>query len=189
MNNTKVSIIVPAYNETENVLPLFQAFQELESELDYPLQLVFVDDGSIDNTAERARELIKDFPFVKLVSYSFNRGKTYAVQRGLEVSEGEYVVIFDADLQFYPQDIPEMIEKLDDGADIVAGYKVGKYQKPIVSRVYNLLGKFLFRVPVKDMNAMKAIRREVLEQMPFRPDWHRYIVVSVSYTHLTLPTN
>ncbi len=178
----KVSIIVPAYNEKDNIPALFEAFEKLRAKVDFPFELVLVDDGSTDGTADVARSLLKKFPFVKLVSYGANQGKTYAIMRGLEVSEGEYVVIFDADLQFDPEDIPPMIKKLDAGADVVAGYKVGKYQKPFVSKVYNLLGRILFKVPVKDMNAMKALRREVLELMPFRPDWHRYIVVW-AHTH------
>jgi len=157
----KVSVIVPAYNEEGNIAPLFEAFDKLRRKTDFRFELILVDDGSTDGTAERARSLMKKYKFVKLVSYG---------------------VIFDADLQFDPEDIPPMVKKLDAGADVVAGYKVGKYQKPVVSRIYNLFGKILFRVPVRDMNAMKALRREVLEQMPFRPDWHRYIVVW-AHTH------
>ncbi|MCD6531688.1 glycosyltransferase [bacterium] len=178
----KVSVIVPAYNEEGNIAPLFEAFDKLRRKVDFRFELILVDDGSTDGTAERARSLMKKYRFVKLVSYRANQGKTYAIMRGLEVARGDYVVIFDADLQFDPEDIPPMVKKLDAGADVVAGYKVGKYQKPVVSRVYNLFGKILFRVPVRDMNAMKALRREVLEQMPFRPDWHRYIVVW-AHTH------
>ncbi len=173
----KVSVIVPAYNEEENILPLFEAFGDLKNDVDFDFELIVVNDGSTDKTAERTKSLLRHFRFAKLVSYSANRGKTYAVLRGFEASEGDYIVIFDADLQFDPKDIPPMVEKLDKGADVVAGYKVGKYQKPIVSGIYNLLGRILFGVPVKDMNALKVVRREVLEQMPFRPDWHRYIVI------------
>ena len=179
---TTVSIIVPAYNEAGNIKPLFEAFDKLRKKANFGLELILVDDGSTDDTAEIARSLMKTYKFVKLVSYGANQGKTHAIMRGLEVARGEYVVIFDADLQFDPEDIPPMIEKLRAGADVVAGYKVGKYQKPFVSKIYNLLGRILFRVPVRDMNALKALRREVLEQMPFRPDWHRYIVVW-AHTH------
>ncbi|MCD6594570.1 glycosyltransferase [bacterium] len=173
----KVSIIVPAYNEEENILPLFEAFADLQKNINFNFELIVVDDGSTDKTAERTKNLLRHFQFASLISYSANRGKTYAVLQGFEISKGDYIVIFDADLQFDPKDIPPMVEKLDRGADVVAGYKVGKYQKPLVSGVYNLFGKLLFGVPVKDMNALKTVRREVLEQMPFRPDWHRYIVI------------
>jgi len=173
---TKLSIIAPAYNEHENLLPLIEAFDSLRKKVSYELELIIVDDGSSDNTGREARTLSRRFGFVKVVSYTGNKGKTYAVFRGTEISSGEYIVIFDADLQFDPEDIPDMIAKLDKGADLVAGYKVGKYQKPIISGIYNLLGKMLFHVPVRDMNALKAMRRQVLEEIPTRPDWHRYIV-------------
>ncbi len=172
----KLSIIAPAYNEHENLLPLIEAFDSLRKKVSYELELIIVDDGSSDNTGKRARTLSRRFGFVKVVSYSGNKGKTYAVFQGTEISSGEYIVIFDADLQFDPEDIPDMVAKLDRGADLVAGYKVGKYQKPIISGVYNLLGKMLFHVPVRDMNALKAMTRQVLEEIPFPPDWHRYIV-------------
>ncbi len=174
---TKVSVIVPAYNEEDNIIPLVDAFDSLQRKLKHRLEVVIVDDGSTDRTKDRAKTLAKHFPFLKVVSYGVNRGKTYAVQQGLRAASGEYIVIFDADLQFDPEDIPPMLEKLDAGADLVAGYKVGKYQKPFVSKVYNALGRLLFKVPVRDMNALKAMRREVLEAIPFRKDWHRYIVI------------
>ena len=171
-----LSIISPAYNEQENIIPLVEAFDKLKSELPYPIELIIVDDGSTDGTAERARSMTKIHPFVQVVSYSGNRGKTYAVSRGADVAKGKYIVIFDSDLQFDPKDIPPMVDKLMHGADLVAGYKIGKYQKPLVSRIYNFFGRILFNIPVRDMNAMKAMKHEVLKEVPFRPDWHRYIV-------------
>ena len=175
--NILLSVISPAHNEEDNILPLVEAFDNLRRKLRYGMELIIVDDGSTDKTAERARALRRKFDFLKVISYTANRGKTFAVQRGLDIAEGKYIVIFDADLQFDPDDIPPMVEKLEHGADLIAGYKVGKYQKPFVSRIYNLLGRILFRVPVRDMNAMKAMKKNVLETIPFRPDWHRYIVV------------
>lgn len=172
-----LSVIAPAFNEEENIIPLIEAFDALRKKVRYEIELIIVDDGSTDKTADRVRSMKKPYPFVKLVSYSGNMGKTFAVQRGFDAAVGQYIVIFDADLQFDPNDIPQMVEKLNRGADLVAGYKVGKYQKPLVSKIYNKLGNILFRIPVRDMNAMKAMRRKVLEVIPFRPDWHRYIVI------------
>lgn len=176
-NTVKVSVIAPAYNEVDNIVPLIDAFDNLRQKVPYRIELIVVDDGSTDGTGKRAQNIARHFGFVKVVSHRHNMGKTEAVRTGLSAAEGEYVVIFDADLQFDPDDIPPMIEKLNRGADLVAGYKVGKYQKPIVSKIYNYLGRILFRVPVRDMNAMKAMRRDVISIVPFRQDWHRYIVV------------
>ncbi len=104
-------------------------------------------------------------------------GKTYALQKGKEVAEGDIFVIFDADLQFSLEDAKKLVDKINEGYDIVCGKKVGKYQKKFVSFVYNNLTRLLFNVPASDMNSMKAIKREVLEEVPLRKDWHRYIVV------------
>ncbi len=174
---SKISVIVPAFNEEQNIEPLVESFNSLINKIDHPLELVLVDDGSTDGTLNKALDISNKSDYIKVVSYRTNHGKTYAVLKGLEVCTGDYIVIFDADMQFSTDDIPPMIEMLDNGKDLIAGYKVGKYQKPFVSSIYNRLGKMLFKVPVKDMNAMKAMRRCVLDKTPFRPDWHRYIVV------------
>ncbi len=175
--NILLSVIAPAYNEEDNIIPLVEAFDVLRKQLSYPMELVIVDDGSTDGTKDRANSMAKAYPFVVVVSYARNLGKTDALIKGISASSGKYIAIFDADLQFDPQDIPPMVEKLRKGADLVAGYKVGKYQKPFVSRIYNFLGRVLFKIPVRDMNAMKVMRREVFEEIPARPDWHRYIVI------------
>jgi len=104
-------------------------------------------------------------------------GKTYALSKGKEVAEGDIFVIFDADLQFSLEDAKKLVDKIKEGYDIVCGKKVGKYHKKIVSFVYNNLTRLLFNVPATDMNSMKAIRKKVLEEIPLRKDWHRYIVV------------
>jgi len=106
-----------------------------------------------------------------------NLGKTAAIITGFESSEGRYIAIYDADLQFLPEDILRMVNLMEEkGYDLVTGRKVGKYEKAFVSRVYNTLNRWLFGVPVSDMNSMKVMKREVLEDIPLRKEWHRYMV-------------
>src|SRR5207245_3213367 len=82
-----------------------------------------------------------------------------------------------ADLQFKPEDIPRLVAPiLANEADMVTGFKTGKYEKAFVSRIYNGLSRLLFHVPVKDLNSVKAYRREIMDILPVRPDWHRYMV-------------
>ncbi|MGW8283048.1 MAG: glycosyltransferase family 2 protein, partial [Gemmatimonadota bacterium] len=88
----------------------------------------------------------------------------------------EVLVLFDADLQHSTDEIPRFLAGIDGGLDVVTGRKVGKYDKRIVSGIYNGLARRLFGVPVRDMNSMKAFRREVLDDLQLREDWHRYIV-------------
>jgi hypothetical protein len=87
------------------------------------------------------------------------------------------LVLFDADLQHLPKEIPRFLEKLDEGWDIVTGRKVGAYNKRAVSSIYNALSRRIFRVPVTDLNSMKAFRRDILEELHLRHDWHRFFVV------------
>jgi len=87
-------------------------------------------------------------------------------------------VFYPADLQFKPEDIPRLTAPILDGnADMVTGFKEGKYEKAFVSGIYNRLSRVLFHVPVKDLNSVKAYRREIMDSLPVRPDWHRYMVV------------
>jgi len=88
------------------------------------------------------------------------------------------LVFYPADLQFKPEDIPRLVAPILAGdADMVTGFKEGKYEKAFVSGIYNALSRALFKVPVKDLNSVKAYRREVMDALPTRPDWHRYMVV------------
>jgi hypothetical protein len=88
------------------------------------------------------------------------------------------LVFYPADLQFLPEDIPRLVEPILRGeTDMVTGYKEGKYEKQFVSSVYNRLSRALFDVPVRDLNSVKAYRREIMDQLPMRPDWHRYMIV------------
>ncbi len=174
----KVSVIVPAYNERENVLPLLREFDEFFKRHNLTdWEVIYVDDGSEDGTYEEALKYAPQFPFLKVLKHARNLGKTAAIITGFENSSGRYVAIYDADLQFVPDDILRMVQLMEsEGYDIVTGRKVGKYEKAFVSKVYNTLNRWLFGVPVSDMNSMKVMRREVLEDIPLRKEWHRYMV-------------
>ncbi len=92
-------------------------------------------------------------------------------------TDREYLILFDADLQHLPADIPRVLEKLEEGWDMVTGRKVGAYSKKAVSSIYNALSRRIFRVPVSDLNSMKAFRRSILTNLHLRHDWHRFFVV------------
>jgi glycosyltransferase involved in cell wall biosynthesis len=106
------------------------------------------------------------------------RGIADALRTGYLAARGDVLVFYPADLQFKPEDIPRLVAPIIAGdADMVTGFKEGKYDKAFVSHVYNWLSRTLFQVPVKDLNSVKAYRREVMDSLPTRPDWHRYMVV------------
>lgn len=172
-----LSVIVPAFNEEDNIEPLAQEFDTFLSDQSFRAEVIVVDDGSTDSTAERVLELSEKYGFLKLVRHKQNMGKTAAIESGFAVSRGKRICIFDADLQYDVHDIKRMMDKLDRGFGIVSGIKKGKYQKPFISKIYNKLTSRLFGVEVKDMNSLKLLRRDVMASMFLRKDWHRFMVV------------
>ena len=169
----RVSVIVPAYNEVDNVEPLLAALAESFSP---EYEVVIVDDGSNDGTYDAAVKAKSRYPFLKVRRHGRNRGKTAAIMTGFELCSGDIISIFDADLQFDPEDVKAQVAKLAEGFDLVSGVKQGKYGKKFVSSVYNGLARMVFGIKVHDINSLKTFRREVLEEIHLRRDWHRYIV-------------
>jgi glycosyltransferase involved in cell wall biosynthesis len=173
-----LAVIIPAFNERENVAPLFAAIAAAFERHGLAGEVVFVDDGSTDGTADAAAALIATFSGrARLCRHARNLGKTEALLTGVRATQRRYIVLLDADLQYDPEEIPRFLAKLDEGYDLVAGRKVGEYGKRAVSGVYNWLSRRLFDVPVTDLNGMKACRRELMTEIPLRHDWHRFFVV------------
>ncbi|MFN2433251.1 MAG: glycosyltransferase [Gemmatimonadota bacterium] len=169
------AVIVPAFDEEENVRPLAQALRETFERHGLGGDVVLVDDGSRDRTREVAQAV--EWPVWSVVAHGRNRGKTEALLSGAAATDKAVIVLFDADLQHSPEEIPRFLRKLAEGYDMVTGRKLGAYQKRGVSGVYNALCRGLFGVPVHDLNSMKAFRREVLAEVPLRHDYHRFFAV------------
>ncbi|HEX6059896.1 MAG TPA: glycosyltransferase family 2 protein [Gemmatimonadaceae bacterium] len=173
-----VSVLVPAKDEAEN-LPLFMEQAEAAFRgSDVRYEVVVVDDGSVDDTPQVLARLRERYPFLRVVRHRSRRGIADALRTGYLESEGAVLVFYPADLQFKPEDIPRLVAPILAGdADMVTGFKQGKYEKAFVSRIYNGLSRMLFDIPVKDLNNVKAYRREIMDTLPIRPDWHRYMIV------------
>ena len=171
-----IAIIIPAFNEKENLLPLMQEIDSVTKRDKKQYEVIVVDDGSSDGTLEEAERLKKEYKDLKVFSHRANLGKTDAILTGFRHSTAPIMVIMDADLQFDANDIPGLIDELEKGYDIVSGWKQGNYQKKFVSGIYNFLSRHLFRLPIHDQNSIKALRSKVLEEINLRKDWHRYIV-------------
>ncbi len=177
-SEVQVSVLVPAKDEAEN-LPLFMAEAEAALGKDgLTYEVIVVDDGSTDDTWSVLERLRARYPFVRLARHRSRRGIADALRTGFLNARGQVLVFYPADMQFKPEDIPRLVAPIVRGeADMVTGYKQGKYEKAFVSRIYNVLSRVLFDVRVKDLNNVKAYRREIMEQLPVRPDWHRYMIV------------
>ena len=173
-----VSVLVPAKDEAEN-LPLFmeQAAAAFAGQA-ARYEVIVVDDGSSDGTWEVLRQLQGQYTFLRAIRHRSQRGIADALRSGYLAASGKVLVFYPADLQFRPEDIPRLAQPVLDGeSDMVTGYKQGKYEKAFVSGIYNGLSRSLFHVPVRDLNSVKAYRREIMDVLPVRPDWHRYMIV------------
>ena len=188
-----VSVLVPAKDEAEN-LPIFMeqaAAAFIGSSTRY--EVIVIDDGSKDDSWAVLQRLQAQYPFLRAVRHRTQRGIADALRTGWLNSRGNILVFYPADLQFRPEDIPRLVAPiLADTADMVTGFKEGKYDKAFVSGIYNRLSRSLFDVPVKDLNSVKAYRREIMNALPIRPDWHRYMIViahfeGFSVTEIPIP--
>jgi glycosyltransferase involved in cell wall biosynthesis len=174
-----VSVLVPAKDEAEN-LPLFmeQAAVAFGADASTGYEVIVVDDGSTDDSARVLRDLQSRYSFLRVVRHRNQRGIADALRTGYLHAAGRILVFYPADLQFKPEDIPKLVGPILTGsADLVTGFKQGDYEKQFVSGIYNKLSRALFDVRVKDLNSVKAYRREIMDTLPVRPDWHRYMVV------------
>jgi len=173
-----VSVLVPAKDEADNLAEFVRLTREAMLPLPYAVELVIVNDGSHDGTAHVLDEIVAKHPFVKVVTHRAQRGIADALKSGADAARGRVLVYYPADLQYLPSDIPSLVEPILAGeADVVTGTKQGQYNKRLVSGIYNALCRWLFGVRVKDLNSVKAYRREIMEVVPMRPDWHRFMVV------------
>jgi len=172
-----VSTIVPAMNEEGNIEEFCHLYSEMLKNAPFEGELIYIDDGSTDNTLQKIKEAAQKYDFIRYASHQHNRGLTEALQTGFAIARGDVFVFYPADLQFLPEDIPALIKPITEGADMSAGWKQGKYKKKFVSSIYNLLSRKIFGLKVHDLNSCKAFRREVVERIFLRKDWHRYLIV------------
>ncbi|HUL04528.1 MAG TPA: glycosyltransferase family 2 protein [Gemmatimonadales bacterium] len=174
----EVSILVPAKDEAENLPEFVRQVADALKAVPYTCELVVVNDGSEDGSAQVLEELQTTYPFLHVVTHRSQRGIADALRSGTDEARGRVLVFYPADLQYAPADIPSLVAPILAGkADIVTGTKQGHYEKRLVSWVYNTLCRWLFGVRVTDLNSVKAYRREVMDAVPMRPDWHRFMVV------------
>ncbi|MDR9415414.1 MAG: glycosyltransferase family 2 protein [Gracilimonas sp.] len=173
-----ISIVIPVYNEEES-LP------ELENEIGKALndtftyEIIFVDDGSSDSSWEQIKRLAEHREFIYGISFSHNYGKSVALQAGFEKVTGRYVVTMDSDLQDDPNEIPEMVQMLQDGYDLVSGWKKERHDpisKTIPSKFFNYVTRKVAGIELHDFNCgLKAYKEEVVANIYLYGELHRYI--------------
>ena len=175
----ELSIVVPIYNEAENIEPLVVAVRAALGER-FAWELLMVEDGSTDGSRTVARGLGRKDPRIRLIPLARNFGQTAAMQAGFDAATGRVVVSMDGDLQNDPADIPMLIEKLDEGYDLVAGYRVDRQDtlltRKVPSWIANRIIARLTGVSIRDNGcSLKAYRRDLLDRMVLYSDMHRFI--------------
>jgi glycosyltransferase involved in cell wall biosynthesis len=184
-NSPKVSIVVPLLNEQDNIRPLYeQITQSLADKYNY--ETIFIDDGSSDNSFNILSELQKSDNRVRVIRFRKNFGQTAALAAGFAHSRGDIIVAIDADLQNDPADIPKMIQKLDEGFDVVSGWRKKRHDNAITrlipSKIANWLIARITRVKLHDFGCtLKAYRREVLAETKLYGEMHRFIPALASW--------
>lgn len=176
-----LSIIVPLFNEEENVAPMYEAIRQAVAGLAGPVEIVFVDDGSRDRTFATASALprLQGNTRLRLVKFRRNYGQTAAMAAGIEHARGRILITMDGDLQNDPADIPLFLEKIEEGYDLVVGWRHDRqdhWSRVLPSKVANwLIGKAT-GVPIKDNGcSLKAYRAELIKAIPLYSEMHRFI--------------
>jgi glycosyltransferase involved in cell wall biosynthesis len=176
-----ISVFLPARNEAGNIAPLFDKIARAFAALNVAGEIIFVDDGSTDATWAEASAAAQGHAkrFARLFRHRKSLGLTEAMRTGFRHCRGEVVIFLPSDLESDPEeDIPKLFAKINEGYDVVAGWRQGRHDgKVFASTIANIVSRRLFGLTVHDMNWIKAFRREVLETIHLRSDWHRYILI------------
>lgn len=177
-----VSVVVPLYNEFENVIPLYQQLDGVLRPLGRSYEILFVDDGSNDGTRQRLRQVAAGDERVKVVLFRRNYGQTAAMQAGLQMATGEAIVTIDGDLQNDASDIPMMLAKFDEGYDLVHGWRKNRQDawlnRKLPSKLANWLISRSTGFPIHDLGCtLKVIRREIARELELYGEMHRFIPI------------
>ena len=175
----KTTIVIPVCNELNNLEPLVEGI--LEHAAQYNPRILFIDDGSTDGSSQMLDRLHERFLSVDVIRFRRNRGKSAALAAGFAHADGDVVITMDADLQDDPREMPRFFEKLNEGYDLVVGWKQVRHDpwsKTFPSRIYNGVAERLFNLGLHDINCgFKAMRTEVAKNIMLTGDMHRLMPV------------
>lgn len=181
MGNMHLSIVIPVYNEEKNLLELVREIVSVMERNSYDYEIILVDDGSSDNSLAVLKSLAGDNNKIKVLSFAVNRGQTAALQAGIEYASSDIIVTMDSDLENDPADIPRLLERINNGYDVVSGWRRGRWQKNKLSRrlpslMANWLISRITNVKLHDYGCtLKAYRKKILHGFSLYGEMHRFI--------------
>ena len=180
----KISIVIPVYNEVESLKQLYNELRKVLS-VYASYQIIFVDDGSSDGSVDVIRKIIENDINTKIIQFHRNYGKSAALAEGFKNADGEYIVTMDADLQDDPNEIPHLVKKLEEGFDLISGWKKDRkdpLSKKIPSKLFNFITKLFTGVKIHDFNCgLKIYRQSVVKTLEIYGGRHRYIPALAGY--------
>lgn len=179
-----LSFVIPAYNEEESISVLTKEILSEVQKITPNYEIIFIDDGSTDRTFEVIKKLISKNKKIKVVRHRGNWGKSIALQNGFNLATGDIIFTLDADLQDDPQEIPNFLAKLNEGYDLVTGWKKTRHDPPskvIPSRIINTIASQMTGIKIHDTNCgFKAYRKEVAKNLNLYGELYRYIPIFAS---------
>lgn len=181
-----ISVVLPVYNEEGNLVPLYNELQPILKRINRPYQVIFINDGSTDGTLMKLRELKRSDRNIDIIDFRRNFGQTAAMSAGLDHAKGEVVITMDADRQNDPADIPAMLEKINEGYDLVCGWRYQRQDGFILRRLPSILANKLISsttdVRLHDYGCtLKAFRHEVAKGIRLYGEMHRFIPAIASW--------
>ncbi|HZE67964.1 MAG TPA: glycosyltransferase family 2 protein [Pyrinomonadaceae bacterium] len=182
----EISVFLPVYNEEPNLLPLHAKLDDALRKLGRSAEIIYVDDGSTDGSLRILRELASADPRVRVVALKRNYGQTAAMAAGIDAARGEVLIPMDADLQNDPADIVRLLEKLDQGFDVVSGWRKHRKDKMVTRKIPSMIANrvisWIGGVPLHDYGcSLKAYRRESLQDVRLYGEMHRFIPIYASW--------
>ena len=179
LNNKVISVIVPLYNEEESVVELSIALKKVLENIKANYEVIFIDDGSTDDSYLKIKEINHLNNRFKCIKFKRNYGKSAALSEGFKMSNGDYIITMDADLQDDPEEIPALIMKINEGYDLVSGWKKKRHDpfiKKHTSKLFNFVTSRLVGLKLHDYNCgLKAYRKDVVKNIKVYGEMHRYI--------------
>lgn len=180
-----ISIVIPVLNEEKNVFPLYDRLMSALRKIGKGYEVIFIDDGSVDGTLNQLKMISQRDPHIKVLSFSRNFGQTAALSAGIDFSKGEIIIPMDGDLQNDPEDVLDLLKKIEEGYDVVSGWRRSRkdslFKRRFPSVIANKIISFIGGVHLHDYGCtLKAYRREILKNIRLYGEMHRFIPI---YAH------